>query len=149
MQSLAVSCDTQDKLALVSSYETQPGFDFLRMPRSAQEPVEVLVTRNNLADFKEALRANGVAYEVAVDDVSELVRSRMPVRRRRATSWVPDKMLGFEFDDFPRYDEVRRVGAVFFFLLGVFARNIECVCFLLFRVVFGWMKIFGYRTSAL
>lgn len=99
MQALRIFSDTQKKLEFVLRYGDQMSFDFLETPRSIHDPVELLVTQDRLASFKEALHANEVEFEVFEDDMSKKLQLHMwnnrQARMRRGSN------------AFPQYEEVR------------------------------------------
>ncbi|XP_014234510.1 carboxypeptidase B-like [Trichogramma pretiosum] len=117
MQSLALRCDTESKLRHVLAYRGQPGFDFLRVPRSPLESVDLLVTAERVADFKDRLRANDIEFSVEHDDVAKIV-DQLALEQERAEPWTmmqqqPQQQshprsrrdVGL-FHKFPRYDEI-------------------------------------------
>ncbi|XP_001599198.2 carboxypeptidase B [Nasonia vitripennis] len=107
MQSLSISADTQRKHDLVLSHDGQPGFDFLRIPRSRGSSIELLVTADKVRSFKEFLQANDIEYQVISDDVSKQIRvelkQQMRARLRRRSGG--DSSLNLRA--FPRYDEIQ------------------------------------------
>ncbi|XP_011505753.1 PREDICTED: carboxypeptidase B-like [Ceratosolen solmsi marchali] len=73
MQSLTVYSDTDTKLNAIKTYVGQRGFDFLKITKSRQIPIDVLVTKERLQEFKNTLRANNISYNITIDDVSEII----------------------------------------------------------------------------
>ena len=110
MQQLRLFCDTQAKLDTVRRYENDPSFDFLRLPYDTSEPVEVLVTANRLASFKDALRAAGIGYRVLVADMSRTIlqerQMQYAARMVRSRSNIDSGSDAEYIKYFPRYEEV-------------------------------------------
>ncbi|XP_011505295.1 PREDICTED: carboxypeptidase B-like [Ceratosolen solmsi marchali] len=102
MQGLRISCDTELQLKYVRNYEGSLGFDFIKIPRVLQKPIEVLVVAEKLQLFKNNLIANGINYEVFLEDVGAHI----------------DKQFALEYDErivnpkneilktFPLYNEI-------------------------------------------
>lgn len=106
MQSLSINADSQRKHELVLSHDGQPGFDFLRIPRSRGSAIELLVTADKVQAFKELLKANGIEYQVISNDVSEQIRVELKQQMRARLRRRSGGDSGLDLQAFPRYDEV-------------------------------------------
>ncbi|XP_001599161.2 carboxypeptidase B-like [Nasonia vitripennis] len=105
MQGLKVSCDSEEKLNLVRSYENEPGFDFLRVARDNRVPVEVLVAPDQLQRFKRDLLANAIDFEVFVEDVSKVIDEELALQKRaRMNRAGPRGSISLKA--FPKYEEI-------------------------------------------
>lgn len=105
MQALRVFTDTLAKQKFVIEYDGLPGFDFLKLPRSTQVPVEVLVAADQLDQFKSSLSDNHVKYEVFAEDVSKVIEEEL-AQQSFARMVHPRSPGSMSFKTFPRYTEV-------------------------------------------
>lgn len=107
MQGIALNCDSKDKLSVVREFVGVPGFDFLKIP-STGEDVRVLVTADQLPQFKVALDAHRVNYDVFVEDVRSIIEADFAQNKRRALlrSRRLREYEGFDGKHFPDYDKV-------------------------------------------
>ncbi|XP_058797647.1 carboxypeptidase B-like [Phymastichus coffea] len=102
---LLVYCDSKPKLALVLAHENDEDFDFLRIPRSFDEPVDVLVTADGVNRFKDELRSNNIGFEVLTEDVSQVPQEE--TRHDRRKRYASDDYNIIDFKSYPRYQEIQ------------------------------------------
>jgi hypothetical protein len=103
MQGLRIACDTELKLQFVRDHEGIPGFDFLRIPRALHKPTEVLIVAEKLQSFKYDLEANGIYYEVFMEDVGSFIDQQFALELNARKANIQNDIL----KSFPRYSEVK------------------------------------------
>lgn len=108
MEGLSIRCDTEEKLALVHSYEYHPDFDFLTTTKILGKEIAVLVAATSLEDFKTVLNKQQIDYVVFIKNVSQeiqrdYVRNATPKRFSRTTV---ENGIPSSFSHYPRYHEV-------------------------------------------
>ncbi|XP_076621557.1 carboxypeptidase B isoform X1 [Colletes latitarsis] len=106
MQSLSISYDTPEQLMLLKEYMDFPGFDFLKITNNS---VDVMVTADQLKEFKELLEENGMNYTVRIENVQEAVMEEyitQQVERRLEQRLQNDASKGLSFTYYPNYKEV-------------------------------------------
>ena len=104
MQALKIYAETESQRAFVLKYESEPGFDFLRASRMLHEAIEVLVAPEQLDAFKAALTAQGIVYEVFVEDVSKVILKQLAEQKH--AKMLRKNRAGISLRSFPTYAEV-------------------------------------------
>ncbi|XP_076235108.1 carboxypeptidase B [Calliopsis andreniformis] len=107
MQSLSISYNTPEQYSVLKNYMDVFGFDFLK---ATSDNVDVLVTADNVENFKTVLEQNGMNYTVVIENVKNAVTEEyitQQVERR-----VQAKLRGvfasgqLSFTYYPTYKEV-------------------------------------------
>ena len=108
MQGFSITCDSKEKLALVLQYEGHKNFDFVKISYLPSENVQVLVTANEVPDFKKLLELHGIEYKVYIEDVQKLVDEES--KAQKAAHKMTRRSLGihelYSFNYFPRLETV-------------------------------------------
>ncbi|XP_043286251.1 carboxypeptidase B [Venturia canescens] len=110
MKGLSIRCDTEEKLALVHSYENHSDFDFLSATNVLGDEIKVLVAGNSFDEFKTVLDQHQISYSVFVENVTEEIHeefSRNEIARHMALFTREHKSSRF-FSYYPRFAEIER-----------------------------------------
>lgn len=101
MQGIRIFGESSEKRDFVSAYEALPGYDFLKLPRATDVPIEVLVAPDQLEQFKNDLNAKDIKFEVAIPDVSKILEQNLVLQNRARKTRVNSI-----FKSFPSHAEV-------------------------------------------
>lgn len=108
MQGLSITCDNEEQLGLVLQYKGNKNFDFLSISYLPSENVKVLVTENEISDFKKLLESHGIKYRIYIEDFQKLVDEESEAQKlaqKRSRRSLGLKEL-YSFNYFPRLDTV-------------------------------------------
>ncbi|XP_033229018.1 uncharacterized protein LOC117180638 [Belonocnema kinseyi] len=110
MQGLLITCDNEEKLGLVLQYKANRNFEFLSISDLRSENVQVLVTANEVSDFKKLLELHEIKYKVYIDDFQKLVdeeskAQKLAHKRSRRSFGVN---APYHFNHFPRLKTINR-----------------------------------------
>ena len=103
MQGFHVRCNNQEDLLKIQKFENINGFDILRHPRSLNESYDILVEAAESQSFKNYLTANGINYEVFIENFQKIIDEES-VRQDFLRFAVMRSEYGFKH--FPRHFEV-------------------------------------------
>ncbi|XP_033229172.1 carboxypeptidase B-like [Belonocnema kinseyi] len=109
-QEISITCETEKQLDFVLRFEDNNHFDFLKVSHVPPENVQVLVTENQLLNFKMQLDQNGIKYKVLVDDFQKVIDEESKAQRRALMlanrSHQGDENDTYDFDHFPRHNAI-------------------------------------------
>lgn len=105
MQGISITCDNKDKLDLIRKYDGQKGFNFVKITKLPSENVQVLVTADQVSDFKNQLKSNGIDYKVNIQDAQKLVdkeSKEQNLAQKKKPRSFSRPFINFDFSYFPR-----------------------------------------------
>uniref|UniRef100_A0A6M2E0H8 Zinc carboxypeptidase A 1 n=1 Tax=Xenopsylla cheopis TaxID=163159 RepID=A0A6M2E0H8_XENCH len=85
------------------SWESKPGIDFWREPRSLGDSADVMVNPENLYQFQTFLDQQNLKWKIAVDDVEKIVQNERKIRSKVKKSLPPDE---YDFNDFYQHAQI-------------------------------------------
>ncbi|XP_003699796.2 carboxypeptidase B [Megachile rotundata] len=107
MQSLTISYNTPEEFLFLKNFVDTPGFDFVR---STDTSVDVLVTADQVQQFKDLLDSNEFNYTVNIENVQDVVVEEFiqqeVERRLQSRSSFASGRLSFTY--YPTYNEVNQ-----------------------------------------
>lgn len=108
MQRLLITCQTLEELSFVKTYIDNDNFDILKLTRRLSEPIDVLVTADQVEIFRNTLDMKKIQYRVddynvAVTVHDEAMLNNFKKLTRRSAN-LTDKRTPFDY--YPRYQEV-------------------------------------------
>lgn len=110
-QEISITCENEEQLDFVLGYEENNDFDFLKVSQLPPENVQVLVTKNQVSNFKMQLDQHGIKYNVLVEDFQKIIDEESKAQRRAqmlaTRSSLGDENDIYNFDHFPRHNAVR------------------------------------------
>jgi hypothetical protein len=131
MQSLTVYSDTDAKFDIIKPFVRERGFEFLRITRSRQTPIQVLVTEERLKEFKNTLKVNNISYNVTIDDMSKIIQRNAKSQVEKRVPRAPRNSINL--DHFSTYAEVcnnvyfsRKYSRLFLFYIKCIITSIYC-----------------------
>ncbi|XP_058793717.1 carboxypeptidase B-like [Phymastichus coffea] len=101
MKGFRIKTDTSEQRDYISNLEGQPGFDFLKLPRNPDSPIEILVAPEQLDSFKDFLNKKNIKYKVFLEDVSKVIERNLVLQKRAHRLRSNDILKAF-----PRYNEI-------------------------------------------
>nr|XP_003699796.1 PREDICTED: carboxypeptidase B-like [Megachile rotundata] len=107
MQSLTISYNTPEEFLFLKNFVDTPGFDFVR---STDTSVDVLVTADQVQQFKDLLDSNEFNYTVNIENVQDVVVEEFIQQEveRRLQSRSSLASGGLSFTYYPTYNEVNQ-----------------------------------------
>ena len=104
MQELSILCENEEQEAFVLQNERNRGFDFIEISRLPPKNIQVLITANQVSNFKKQLDSHGIKYKVVIKDFQKMIEQESKAQKEAEINWKLNS--SYSFDHFPRHHDV-------------------------------------------
>lgn len=108
MQYFSIICKTPEQLSFVRSFTDNPNIVVLKLTHILGESIDILITADELSQFKDALSLHNIDYTIIIEDVEYAVQQEAfqnkVARMKSFRTWSKKQSLE-PFNYYARYYE--------------------------------------------